>query len=706
MKPNGSLFPRCARTPAQICRIVLALALIGGLWMATPGQAARLQPKTASHPLTTTQAVTHLNPALSSPGDENWSSGFHLPGMNASVTALAVATNGDILAGGNFTTAGDVSASRIARWNGSSWSALGSGLNGSVNALAVDSSGNVYAGGSFTLAGGASANYVARWDGSTWSSLGSGLSHPVYALAVNSAGLLVAGGEFTTAGGVSASHVAQWNGSSWSSLGSGMDGSVNALAFAASDDLYAGGWFTNAGGACDNPVARWNGSAWSSLGAGMNSYVSSLAVDASDNLVAGGAFTTAGGVSASRVAQWNGSAWSSLGAGVNAAVTALVFDAGGNLVVGGGFTSAGGSSANYVAAWNGAAWSSLGSGMDSAVNALARNSNGLLVVGGEFTDAGGASANYIAAWDGAAWNALGSGLDSAVYALTLDDRGHLYAGGVFTASGGKPAYSIAHWTTAVSQIISGAGAYSFYVNNLPVTVAVTGAGDLARINIQRRNQDHAQATANLQTGYFWEIEGLNAGGAAASGFTVNLTLPTAFSAGSSDQLCRFTGSAWDCALDSFTANSVTRQGVTAFSDWAVEDNAPLAAGLADFAAQTHAQGILVTWETTSELDTVGFDLWRGTTPDTPGQRLNASLIPSQAPGSSQGFSYAWLDQDSLAIGATYFYWLDVVEISGASTRHGPVSAAWQAPTALTLDSFTANPQSALSRLWAWLRGIP
>ncbi|MGB9613419.1 MAG: chitobiase/beta-hexosaminidase C-terminal domain-containing protein, partial [Candidatus Margulisiibacteriota bacterium] len=49
------------------------------------------------------------------------------------------------------------------------WQALGSGMNGSVYALAVDSSGNLYAGGSFTTAGGVSANRIAKWNGSSWS---------------------------------------------------------------------------------------------------------------------------------------------------------------------------------------------------------------------------------------------------------------------------------------------------------------------------------------------------------------------------------------------------------------------------------------------------------------------------------------------------------------------------------------------------------
>ena len=44
-----------------------------------------------------------------------------------------------------------------------------------VYALAVSGT-NLYAGGDFTTAGGVSANYIAKWDGSAWSALGSGMS--------------------------------------------------------------------------------------------------------------------------------------------------------------------------------------------------------------------------------------------------------------------------------------------------------------------------------------------------------------------------------------------------------------------------------------------------------------------------------------------------------------------------------------------------
>ena len=40
---------------------------------------------------------------------------------------------------------------------------------------------NLYAGGGFTTAGGVPANYIAKWDGSAWSALGSGMDGDDYA---------------------------------------------------------------------------------------------------------------------------------------------------------------------------------------------------------------------------------------------------------------------------------------------------------------------------------------------------------------------------------------------------------------------------------------------------------------------------------------------------------------------------------------------
>jgi hypothetical protein len=117
-------------------------------------------------------------------------------------------------------------------------------MNNYVYALAVSGS-TLYAGGGFTTAGGSAANYIAQWNGSSWSALGSGMNNYVYALAV-SGSTLFAGGYFTTEGGSAAHDIAQWNGGSWSALGSGMNNYVYALAVSGST-LYAGGGFTTAG---------------------------------------------------------------------------------------------------------------------------------------------------------------------------------------------------------------------------------------------------------------------------------------------------------------------------------------------------------------------------------------------------------------------------------------------------------------------------
>jgi hypothetical protein len=146
-------------------------------------------------------------------------------------------------------------AKGIAKWNGSSWIALGSGIDPGVFALAVSGS-DLYAGGSFTYAGGSLAAKVAKWNGSSWSGLGSGMNqfNAVFALAVSGSDLYV-GGSFTAAGGSPANNIAKWNGGSWSTLGSGVNNAVRALVVSGSE-LYAGGWFTTAGGKVSSHLAR------------------------------------------------------------------------------------------------------------------------------------------------------------------------------------------------------------------------------------------------------------------------------------------------------------------------------------------------------------------------------------------------------------------------------------------------------------------
>jgi hypothetical protein len=87
----------------------------------------------------------------------------------------------------------------------------------------------VYAGGSFTTADGVAANYVAKWDGSSWSALGSGMNNGVYALAV-SGSELYAGGNFMLAGGKGSAYAAKAiiGVGNWLSIRAGVPGPNNS----------------------------------------------------------------------------------------------------------------------------------------------------------------------------------------------------------------------------------------------------------------------------------------------------------------------------------------------------------------------------------------------------------------------------------------------------------------------------------------------
>jgi hypothetical protein len=107
--------------------------------------------------------------------------------------------------GGGFTMAGGVEASRVARWDGSRWSALGDGMDDRVSALGVWS-GELIAGGYFTEAGGEPAASIARWDGASWDGIGSGLADPAFREPTTFAfrvfqDRFYVGGHFETAGG-------------------------------------------------------------------------------------------------------------------------------------------------------------------------------------------------------------------------------------------------------------------------------------------------------------------------------------------------------------------------------------------------------------------------------------------------------------------------------------------------------------------------
>ena len=134
-------------------------------------------------------------------------------------------------------------------------------------------------------------------------------------------------------------------------------------------------------------------------------------------------------------------------------------------------------------------------------------------------------------------------------------------------------------------------------------------------------------------------------------------------------------------------------GVDAYSPFSLSEDTPTAVDLARFEATPQDNAILVTWETATELDNAGFNLYRSTAAAGPYTLLNATLIPPQFPGEAMGGDYEWLDTD-VQPDVTYFYKLEDIDVKGVSTFHGPISAASiAAPTAVGLRNVSARGET-------------
>jgi len=351
----------------------------------------------------------------------------------------------DIYIGGCFqNVGGEPTADYIAKWDTitESWSGIGNdgtatpngALKSCIRALAVDGE-NIYVGGYPTLwvngAPVAQGTYAAKWNGTSWSSLGTSFGDQVTSFAIIGNDVYV-GGHFT-------GYIRKWDGVSWTTPGG--NSSLNQIVErmeVINSDLYVGGSFTEVRNGSDLVpeaayIAKWNGSTWSALGSNgtasggpLNNSISGLATDGT-NLYVAGRFTDINNYgtilpAADYVAKWNGTDWSALGDngsgnGVFASNTYPIAlqSSSSDLYMVGLFTDINNHgtvlvAADYIAKWDTLTgnWSALGS---NAAGNGSLNQVGLglgmlgdnLLVGGRFTNVNNngivlTTADYIAAY--------------------------------------------------------------------------------------------------------------------------------------------------------------------------------------------------------------------------------------------------------------------------------------------------------------------
>ncbi|MFM9997155.1 MAG: hypothetical protein ACKVU4_15305 [Phycisphaerales bacterium] len=230
-----------------------------------------------------------VSPALARFSGRTWSavSGFTYPDL---VTALCVYDDGAgpaLVVGGWFPNGvAGIPSANIAAWNGQKWFGLGGGVDSEVDEMEVfDDDGpgpnppSLFVGGFFDYAGTTYASRIARWDGHEWHAVGPGMdpgfgNGPVRTLCVYDDGAgpaLIAAGTFAGAFGVPGTKtLARWNGKQWSSIGTN-NGQATYGLYVFDDGvrgpgLIVGGQFSVIGGLSVPGMARYDGTGWSALG--------------------------------------------------------------------------------------------------------------------------------------------------------------------------------------------------------------------------------------------------------------------------------------------------------------------------------------------------------------------------------------------------------------------------------------------------------
>lgn len=85
-------------------------------------------------------------------------------------------------------------------------------------------------------------------------------------------------------------------------------------------------------------------------------------------------------------------------------------------------------------------------------------------------------------------------------------------------------------------------------------------------------------------------------------------------------------------------------------------------------SSAHGARVVLEWDTASEVDTAGFNIYRGHASQGPYEKVNHNLIPATN-DPLVGGSYTYEDVNVVA-GKTYYYQLEDVAFSGETTRHG------------------------------------
>jgi hypothetical protein len=115
--------------------------------------------------------------------------------------------------------------------------------------------------------------------------------------------------------------------------------------------------------------------------------------------------------------------------------------------------------------------------------------------------------------------------------------------------------------------------------------------------------------------------------------------------------------------------------VTDFSEFILasdDGDNPLPVTLNWFKAGYEDNQAILSWQTASETNNLGWNLYRADDSDEPEMQINGYLIEGGGT-TSQTMNYSFTDEYPVTPGNTYYYWLESVELDGTIELFGPAS---------------------------------
>ena len=96
---------------------------------------------------------------------------------------------------------------------------------------------------------------------------------------------------------------------------------------------------------------------------------------------------------------------------------------------------------------------------------------------------------------------------------------------------------------------------------------------------------------------------------------------------------------------------------------------PTAITLSSFIAKTKEDGVVLKWQTETEIENVGFNILRSDSENGDYAKINKKIIKAKG-SATKGAEYKFVD-GKVKVGKTYYYKLEDIDRNTGSTLHGP-----------------------------------